>query len=56
VLEAPATGAWDRPDRTDAQVIRIEKPGILHVILEPADPADWQAVNVWSLEFAAQAE
>jgi alpha-L-fucosidase len=55
-FDVPKTGGWDKPRTIDIGAMTFTKPGIRHVILEPADAGNWNAVNVWQLEFARVGE
>jgi len=48
--DVPPTGGWDKPRTIELGTIQIDKPGEHNVVLRPADPATWKAVNVWKLE------
>jgi hypothetical protein len=48
----PATGNWDHPAWADLGSLDIPAAGVRHLMLVPADPASWKAVNVWSLRAA----
>lgn len=47
----PATGTWDRPSVLTLGDVPLDA-GVHHVILAPADPAAWRAVNLWELRAA----
>jgi len=51
-FDVPRTGGFEAPKVIDIGKMTFDKPGVCHVILEPADPAGWKAVNVWGLQFA----
>ena len=51
VFEVPGSSGWDSPSSTDVGEINFAKPGVYHVILEPADPENWKPVNAWGLQF-----
>ena len=51
-FDVPATGSWNRSTQVDVGRLRFEAPGIYHAILEPANPNNWRAVNVWQLQLA----
>ena len=48
--DVPATGGWDQPRMIDFGQVKIENEGEYPVVLRPADPAKWAAVNVWQLQ------
>jgi alpha-L-fucosidase len=48
----PATGNWDHPAWADLGSLDIPAAGVRHLMLVPADPASWKAVNVWSVRAA----
>jgi alpha-L-fucosidase len=51
-FDVPATGGWDRPVWVGAGTLAFERKGVFHLVLRPADPASWKAVNVWQLQMA----
>ncbi len=51
-FDVAATGSWDKSAQVDVGRLRFEAPGIYHAILEPANPNNWRAVNVWQLQLA----
>ena len=51
-VDVPRTGGWDRPRLVEMGRMRFETPGIVHVILEPANAKSWSAVNVWQIQLA----
>jgi hypothetical protein len=51
-FDVPATGGWDKPRQMAVGRLTFDAPGIYHVVLEPANPKNWRAVNVWQLQFA----
>ena len=50
--DVPATGGWDKQRTIELGTLQIDRPGEHQVVLRPADPASWKAVNVWKLELA----
>ena len=46
----PQTDGWFKPVFVPFGALRFDRPGVYHVILEPADPAKWRAVNVYRLQ------
>jgi len=48
--DVPATGAWDQARFIDLGQVKIEKEGEYPVVLRPADPAKWKAVNLWQVQ------
>jgi alpha-L-fucosidase len=48
----PRTRGWFRPVFVDFGSIAIEKPGVYHLMLEPADASAWKPVNVYQLQLA----
>ena len=51
-FDVPSTGSWDKSTQIDIGRLRFDEPGIYHVILAPADPDNWRAVNVWQVQLA----
>jgi len=51
-FDVPASGGWDIAAFVDIAKMRFEIPGVYHVVLRPADPANHRAVNVWQIQFA----
>ncbi|MBN1420445.1 MAG: alpha-L-fucosidase [Planctomycetes bacterium] len=48
----PKTDGWFKPVFVRIGKLRFEEPGVYHLILEPADPETWKAVNVYRLQLA----
>ena len=48
----PRTQGWYEPVFVNFGDISIEKPGVYHLTLEPANPSAWKAVNVYQLQLA----
>ena len=46
------TGGFNAPKVVDVGTVTFDEPGIVHVILEPASPDTWKAVNLWQLQWA----
>ncbi|MBN1126981.1 MAG: alpha-L-fucosidase, partial [Sedimentisphaerales bacterium] len=45
---------WDSPAFTNIGKITFESSGVHHVILRPADPSQWRAINVWQIQLIPQ--
>ncbi len=50
--EIPNTGSWEKTAWVELGKLNFEKPGIYHLVLRAADPANWKAVNVFQLQLA----
>ncbi len=50
--EIPKTRGWFKQVWVDLGTVTVEKPGVYHLALAPADPKTWKPVNVWNLELA----
>ena len=50
--DVPATGDWDKQQTIRVGTITFDKPGEYEVVLRPANPAKWKAVNLWKVELA----
>jgi len=48
----PKTDGWFKQVWVDLGTVAVEKPGVYHLRLAPADPETWKAVNVWNLQLA----
>ena len=48
----PGTGGRERIRAVPLGELEFAKPGVYHLVLRPADPDSWQAVNVWQLQLA----
>ena len=46
----PDTGGWDNAVFVDLGSVKIEGPGVHHLVLGPADVDKWKAVNVFQLQ------
>jgi len=51
-FDVPGTGGWDKSAQVDIGRLKFDAPGIYHAILEPADPRNWRAVNLWQVQLA----
>ncbi len=49
--EVPRTDGWYKPQFVSFGEFRFDKPGVFHLVLEPA-PDRWRAVNVYQLQLA----
>ncbi len=54
--EVPSTNSWDKGSWVDLGKLSFDKPGIYHLVLRAADPADWKPVNVWRIQLAPLAK
>lgn len=54
-FEVPRSDSWKDIRVIDAGTLTFDAPGVRHLILEPADPARWKAVNVYELELTPPA-
>jgi alpha-L-fucosidase len=50
--DVPETGSWSEQKTIALGTIQFAKPGKHELVLRPAEPAKWKAVNVWTLELA----
>jgi len=50
--EVPATSGWDKAAMADLGRLSFDKPGVFHIVLRPADAAQWKPVNLWKLQLA----
>ncbi|MFW6107328.1 MAG: alpha-L-fucosidase [bacterium] len=50
--DVPDTGGWTEQRTIDMGTIRFGKTGEHQLVLRPAEPAEWKAVNVWKLVLA----
>lgn len=48
--KVPATGDWRKKVDVPFGRLHVAAPGVFHLVLRPADPARWKAVNCWRLE------
>ena len=48
----PKTEGWFKPQFVPFGDIQFDKAGVFHLILEPASPDHWRAVNVYQLQMA----
>ncbi len=48
----PMTDGWFKPVFVSLGALHFDRPGVYHVILGPADPAKWRAVNVYRVQVA----
>lgn len=51
-FDVPAVKDWKDIRRLDLGELKLDQPGVYHVILQPADAARWRAVNVYDIELA----
>ena len=51
-VEVPQTRGWFNPVFVDFGDLRVEKPGVYHLTLEPDKPSAWKPVNVYQLQLA----
>jgi alpha-L-fucosidase len=51
--DVPKTDGWFKPQFVSFGELRLEKAGVFHLVLEPASPHPWHAVNVYQLQLAA---
>jgi len=51
-FNVPSTGGWDKSAQVDIGRLTFDTPGIYHAILEPGNPRNWRAVNVWQVQLA----
>ena len=50
--EVPKTDGWFKPQFVSFGDVAFAQAGVFHLVLEPAAPAHWRAVNVYQLQFA----
>ncbi|MFW6164476.1 MAG: alpha-L-fucosidase C-terminal domain-containing protein, partial [Planctomycetota bacterium] len=50
--DVPETGSWTQQATIDMGTVRFDKPGKHKLVLRPAEPKTWKAVNVWKLELS----
>jgi len=50
--ELPATGSFEQPVFAPLGPLRFDRPGVVHLCLQPARPDAWKAVNLWRLQLA----
>ncbi len=50
--EVPKTNGWFKPQFASFGTLKFAKAGVYHLVLQPADPAKWRAVNVYQLQLA----
>ncbi len=48
----PKTDGWFKPQFVSFGEVQFDKPGVFHLVLEPAAPDRWRAVNVYQLQMA----
>ena len=51
-FDVPKTPGWDKAVQVEIGKISFPSPGMYHVILRPADPANWKPVNLWQIQMA----
>jgi hypothetical protein len=51
-FEIPATGSWTKRAFVPVGELAFDKPGVYHVILEPANAETWKPINVWKIQLA----
>ena len=51
-FDIPRSENWAEPVVTEIGEIKIDGPGVYHLILRPANPENWKAVNVWQIQLA----
>jgi len=52
VATVPRTHGWFHPELVTMGDVTIDKPGVYHLVLEPADADTWKPVNVYQLQLA----
>jgi hypothetical protein len=50
--EVPKSDGWFRPLFVSFGEFRFDRPGVFHLVLEPAAPEHWCAVNVFQTQLA----
>ncbi|NIP22480.1 MAG: alpha-L-fucosidase [Phycisphaerae bacterium] len=50
--EVPKTNGWFKPQFVSFGTLKFTKAGVYHLVLQPYDPANWRAVNVYQLQLA----
>ena len=50
--EVPKSAGWFRPLLASFGEFEFDRPGVFHLILEPAAPDRWRAVNVYQIQLA----
>jgi alpha-L-fucosidase len=48
--DVPNTGGWGEQRTIKVGEVKFDKPGVQELIVRPAEPTSWKAVNVWKLE------
>ena len=48
--EVPVTGDWTDKRPIEMGKVEFKKSGVHDLVLRPAKPGSWKAVNVWKLE------
>ncbi len=48
--DVPATGDWDKRQTIEVGEVNFDKPGKHDLLVRPAKPDEWKAVNLWKLE------
>jgi len=51
-FQVPRTKDWAGAVTVKAGQLQFGAAGIYHLIVRPADPKNWRAVNLWQIEFA----
>jgi alpha-L-fucosidase len=51
-VPVPKTESWFHPQFVALGEFDFGKPGVFHLVLEPASPEHWRAVNVYQLQLA----
>jgi alpha-L-fucosidase len=51
-VEVPKTDGWFKPVLVPFGRVQFGKAGVYHLVLEPADPPHWRAVNVYGVQMA----
>ncbi len=46
------TDGWFKPQFVSFGDLQFDKPGVFHLVLEPASPDHWRAVNVYQVQLA----
>jgi alpha-L-fucosidase len=50
--DVPKTDGWFRPQFVSFGEVQFDKPGVFHLVLEPASPENWHPVNVYQVQLA----
>ena len=48
----PKTDGWFKPQWVTFGEFQFDQPGVYQLVLEPADPASWRAVNLYQIQVA----